>query len=163
MRSRAASCQNEAYQSYGLRSRSRQKRARTAIVHSGEAETPRRVTYDASRRILPLVPCSPIEWSRSPSLPPKERTAPVAIQRWLAPGRSGPFATRGFLHKPPLSDPNCPDLPGANQRWIATGAVRSFGAAMVTGTTRWANTGTSGKILREASYVTRARRLASPE
>jgi hypothetical protein len=30
---------------------------------------------------------------------------------------------------------------------------------MVTGTTRGANTGTSGKILREASYVTRARRL----
>jgi hypothetical protein len=34
--------------------------------------------------------------------PTKERTAPVAIQRWLAPGRSGPIRIRkrGFVQVP---------------------------------------------------------------
>src|SRR5580704_12204682 len=56
--------------------------------------------------------------------PPKERTAPVAIQRWLAPGRSGPIRIRksGFLQVPGMLS-NVPEKSAFPCAFSFTGVV----------------------------------------
>jgi len=76
----------------------------TTVFWPGQAEPKRaRQSQGGVRRIFqdgrghltsPASALGLIPLSCDYSLPPKERTAPVAIQRWLAPGRSGPIRIR---------------------------------------------------------------------